>query len=219
MKSTVVRLGSFAGAGRRFGHGRCRGSAIARGPAELYERAGFRPGSVDDWTAATLNYPLTTGDHLWTDPAGERKCTSDPRPSAWRPKTALAFLNLDDRTVQISLTQGTLNVHLRFLAPDEVFEVDTPSVSVSLLRPGDYRIDADGEHNLAAVAVRGGEAEVGGGGAAFTVHPRESARISGLESVSQEIGPPPPPEGSTIGAPCATGARSSLFRPAMWDAR
>src|ERR1041385_471446 len=27
----------------------------------------FRPDSVDDWTAATLNYPLTTGDHLWTD--------------------------------------------------------------------------------------------------------------------------------------------------------
>src|SRR5256886_15347096 len=31
----------------------------------------FRPGSVDDWATATANYPLTTGDHLWTD-AGAR---------------------------------------------------------------------------------------------------------------------------------------------------
>src|SRR2546427_1693076 len=27
----------------------------------------LRPGSVDDWATATVNYPLTTGDHLWTD--------------------------------------------------------------------------------------------------------------------------------------------------------
>jgi hypothetical protein len=24
----------------------------------------FRPGTVEEWTAASLNYPLTTGDHL-----------------------------------------------------------------------------------------------------------------------------------------------------------
>src|SRR3989449_206970 len=27
----------------------------------------FRPGDVDDWTDATINYPLHNGDHLWTD--------------------------------------------------------------------------------------------------------------------------------------------------------
>src|SRR6266566_3977509 len=27
----------------------------------------FRPGDVDDWVAATVNYPLHNGDHLWTD--------------------------------------------------------------------------------------------------------------------------------------------------------
>ena len=25
----------------------------------------FRPGTVDEWTAATLNYPVYEGDHLW----------------------------------------------------------------------------------------------------------------------------------------------------------
>jgi hypothetical protein len=196
MKSTVVRLGvllALAGASAMADAGDPP-SRVARlnylsGPVS------FRPGSVEDWTAASLNYPLTAGDRLWTDAGAQTEMHIGSTALRMAPETALAFLNLDDRTVQISLTQGTLNVHLRFLAPDEVFEVDTPSVSVSLLRPGDYRIDADGEHNLAAVAVRGGEAEVGGGGAAFTVHPRESARISGLESVSQEIGPLPPPEG------------------------
>src|SRR5262245_13663665 len=27
----------------------------------------FRPGTVEDWAEATLNYPMTTGDHLWSD--------------------------------------------------------------------------------------------------------------------------------------------------------
>src|SRR5258706_13669648 len=31
----------------------------------------FRPGTMDEWCVATLNYPLTVGDHLWTD-AGAR---------------------------------------------------------------------------------------------------------------------------------------------------
>src|SRR5579872_2759406 len=33
----------------------------------LSGQVSFRPGSVEDWGEATLNYPLTTGDHLWAD--------------------------------------------------------------------------------------------------------------------------------------------------------
>src|ERR1700679_1584309 len=29
----------------------------------------FQPASVDTWTGATLNYPLTTGDHIYADVA------------------------------------------------------------------------------------------------------------------------------------------------------
>ncbi len=31
----------------------------------------FHPESVDEWAPATLNYPLTIGDHLWTDQDGQ----------------------------------------------------------------------------------------------------------------------------------------------------
>src|SRR5258708_28682309 len=27
----------------------------------------FRPSSLSDWTDASLNYPLTIGDHIWSD--------------------------------------------------------------------------------------------------------------------------------------------------------
>ena len=44
----------------------------------------FRPGSVEDWGAATLNYPLTTGDHLWADDGAYAE-----RRQLERPKRAL----------------------------------------------------------------------------------------------------------------------------------
>lgn len=92
------------------------------------------------------------------------------------------ILNLDDRIVQLSLTAGSLNIHVRHMGPDQVFEVDTPTAAISLLRPGDYRFLVDGDKNLTVVTVRSGESEVTGGGAAFRIHPAQTASLSGVDA-------------------------------------
>jgi hypothetical protein len=153
----------------------------------------FRPGSVEEWTAATLNYPLTTGDHLWTDSGARTEMHIGSTAVRMASQTALSFINLDDRTVQLSLTQGALDVRIRYLGEGEIFEVDTPNAAISLLRPGAYRIDADGDRNVTSVTVRGGEAEVNAGGSAFPVRAQESARVSGMDTVTQEVVAAPPP--------------------------
>src|SRR5271157_663114 len=153
----------------------------------------FRPGTVEEWTTASLNYPLTTGDHLWADAGARVEMHVGSTAIRMGSQTALAILNLDDRMTQLSLTQGVLGVHLRYLGDQEAFEIDTPNVAVSLLRPGDYRIDVDSDGNITNVAVRGGEAAVTGGGAAFPVHPGQEARISGFDTVSHEVGSVLPP--------------------------
>ena len=152
----------------------------------------FRPGSVEEWTEATLNYPLTPGDRLWTQPGAQAELHTGSTAIRMASETALAILNLDDRAVQLSLTQGALNVHIRDLAFNESFEVDTPNAAIALLRPGDYRIDADGDKGLTVAAVRDGEADVTAGGATTPVRMRESMRISGVDQVAQEAGPVPP---------------------------
>src|SRR5262249_4103838 len=86
----------------------------------------YRPGAVEEWAAASVNYPLTTGDHLWTDAGAQAEMHVGGNAVRMSSETALAFLNLDDRTVQISVTQGSVQIHLRGLEPDETFEVDTP---------------------------------------------------------------------------------------------
>jgi hypothetical protein len=155
----------------------------------------FRPGSVEEWTAATLNYPLTIGDHLWTDAASQVEMHIGSTAVRMGQATAFSILNLDDRMAQLSITQGTLELHIRDLAPGEAWEIDTPNSAISLLGPGDYRVDADGDRNVTTFTVRNGAAEfsAGQGAAPFPVRMGETARISGLDSVTQEIVPAAPP--------------------------
>jgi hypothetical protein len=155
----------------------------------------FRPGTVDEWTAATLNYPIYNGDHLWADRGARAELHIGSTALRMDSETALAILNLDDRTVQLSLTGGALEVRLRALDDSESFEVDTPNAAVTLLRAGEYRLFVDGEGNLTTVTVRGGDAEVTGGGSAFTVHARESARLSGADdSFRGDVNSAAPPD-------------------------
>ncbi len=155
----------------------------------------FRPGTVDEWTAATVNYPLYNGDHLWADRDARTELHVGSTALRMGPETALAVLNLDDRMVQLSLTSGTLHVRLRFLGDGESFEVDTPNSAVTLLRAGEYRLFVDADRNLTAVTVRGGDAEVTGGGQAFTLHARESAQFAGaVDNFSSRLDPAPPPD-------------------------
>jgi hypothetical protein len=154
----------------------------------------FRPGSVDDWAPATPNYPLTTGDHLWADKGAQAEMHIGSTAVRLNSETALAFLNVDDRTVQLSLTAGTIHVRMRNLGDDQSFEVDTPNVAITLLRPGDYRISADGDNAMSFLAVRAGDAELTAGGTAFPVHARQAARITGTDSVSRDLVDVPPPD-------------------------
>jgi hypothetical protein len=153
----------------------------------------FRPGSVDDWAAATLNYPLSTGDHLWTDAGAQAELHVGSTAVRMDSQTALGIVNLDDRVVQLSLTAGALNIHIRAMRPDEIYEVDTPNAAVTL-RPGDYRFNVDGDRNLTAVTPFEGEADIAGGGANFPVYARQTAHLSGTDTLAQEITPAVAPD-------------------------
>ena len=163
-------------------------------PPSRVARLNFLEGSVslqpnghDDWTAATPNYPLTTGDRLWADDRSRAELHIGSTALRLDDHTAVAFLNLDDRMTQVRLSDGTLNISIRRLDQDESYEIDTPNGAVTLLRPGAYRIDADPDRQLTTVTVRNGEAEITAGGQAFPVHARQSAFINGTDQPSTEV--------------------------------
>src|SRR5579863_4132421 len=139
----------------------------------------FQPGSVEDWVPATLNRPLTTGDRLWTEAGARAEMNLGSAALRLNGRTNFAFLNLDDRTTQIQVSLGTVSVRVRRLAEDESFEIDTPQLALTLLRPGEYRVDVNEQGDTSIVSVRGGEAEANAGTQAITVHARDQLRVTG----------------------------------------
>jgi hypothetical protein len=147
----------------------------------------FRPAGIEDWSSATINYPVTIGDRVWTDRGSRVELHIGSTAIRLGPQTDFDILNLSDDATQLSLSQGSIIVHIDRLDSDDTFEIDTPNAAVSLLRPGFYRIDVSSDGDNSYVTVRRGQAEVTAEGNAFTVDPNESATIFGVDSVSYDI--------------------------------
>jgi hypothetical protein len=141
--------------------------------------ASFRPASVDEWTNATLNYPLTIGDHLWTDRGARAELDLGTMVVRIAPLTEFSILNLDDRTAQLRVTQGSVAVRVRERGDDEDLEVDTPNGAADLLGPGNYRIDVNENGDASNVTVRHGEAEVTSAEATYPVQAAQTFALNG----------------------------------------
>ncbi|HEX2791645.1 MAG TPA: DUF6600 domain-containing protein [Steroidobacteraceae bacterium] len=118
-----------------------------------------QPAGVDDWSAATINRPLTSGDQLWSDRGSRAEIEFGSATLSIAENTSVALLNLSDDAVQLQLSAGTINITQRDPDPAASFETDAPNASVSLARPGGYRIGVDAAGST-TVAIRNGQAQV-----------------------------------------------------------
>ena len=163
------------------------GGAGADPPSQV-ARLGYMSGAVslspagdDNWFEATANRPLTTGDRLWVDDDSRAELQTGGALVRMNGGTSVSVLNLDDEITQLQLTQGSLNVRVRRLARDEVFEVDTPNLAFTLREPGAYRIDVDPDGDATTIVVRQGQGEAYGEDAAYVIDARQAYRFTGTD--------------------------------------
>ncbi len=147
----------------------------------------FQPAGESEWVEAVANRPMTTGDRLWADRDGRAEVELGSASIHLAPNTGFSLLNLDDRTVQIELSSGTLDLRIRRLDRDSVFEVDTPNQALTALQPGRYRIEASEDGNYTVVTIREGEGESTGNGQAYTIHAGQRITLSGNDSLNAEL--------------------------------
>jgi len=156
----------------------------------------LQPAGVQEWTAATLNRPLTTGDRLWSDQNSRAELDLGTVAVRLGSNTGFAFLNLDDHSVQMQLSAGTIIVAVRDLQGGESYEVDTPNIAVALQQPGVYRVEVNDQGTATAAAVSSGAAQaVGGGGQAVSILAQQAVIFTGVETLAWQS--------NTLGAPDA----------------
>jgi hypothetical protein len=123
---------------------------------------GLLPAGEKDWSDASVNRPLTTGDRLSSGQGARAELDLDGAALRIAQNTDFGFLTLNDQMTQVELTQGTLNVAVRQLGEGESYEIDTPTVALVVDQPGTYRVDISGDGKATRVTDFDGNAVVYG---------------------------------------------------------
>jgi hypothetical protein len=144
------------------------------------------PASVNEFSPAELNYPLTTGDRVWADNGGEAEIEAGQLAARLGEVTDLSVTAMTDTLTQFGLGQGS--VHLRTFALDQgtTTELDTPNIAVTVLQPGDVRVDVDPNSDTTIVTLISGQVEVDGNGLQQTLEPGQRVQFAGTDPVSAQ---------------------------------
>jgi len=151
----------------------------------------YQPAGEQDWVDANPNRPLTTGDDLWADRNSRGEIHIGSTAIRLGNETGISFLNLDDRTVQLQLAQGVIEVHVRHLDSGEAFEIDTPNLAFTVTRAGVYHIKTSPDGDSTVIIVREGAGEVTGGGQSWELGAGGRFIFRGTDELNYEAGDAP----------------------------
>lgn len=147
----------------------------------------FLPAGQNEWSEATLNYVVTTGDRLYTDRGARAELEIGPYTIRLWQQTDLTVTNLSDQIMQLGLNQGSLRVSVYQLPEGNTVEIDTPNGALNIERKGAYRADADPNGNRTLLEVNDGKVEVTGGDASQTVESGQAALLTGNNPVQVQF--------------------------------
>jgi len=140
----------------------------------------------NEWDDAIENLPLTIGDRIFAPEGGRAEVQlSSGNFVRLAPRSYFNTLNLGDDIKQFYLGEGAASFNIRRLQSEEVIEIDTPNVSVTLDEPGTYRIAVDEDGN-SRITVRRGRVMVAASGRQIAVENSE-IRVYGIDSPRYEI--------------------------------
>src|ERR1700733_15385800 len=143
----------------------------------------------DQWTAAAMNYPVASGESLWTEPNASAQIMISSSRIALAGGTELDVGTLDSSGLQATLPQGEIYLHLVNLAQNETWSVQTPRGLVTFGGAGRYGVAAGDTQNPTTVTVLEGSAQVTGPGLSLQVAQGQTATITGTDTLHGSVGP------------------------------
>jgi hypothetical protein len=151
--------------------------------AQIQGQVSIEPAGVNQWTAATDNYPMSSGDRLYAaEDARAELQLEQTAVRVWH-LTDLTITNLTDTITQLGLAQGSLHVRSFGLTPGNTLEIDTPNGAITVVQPGDVRIDAYLGDGGTLVTVNSGAVDLSGPGLSQSLGAGQSMRLTNANPV------------------------------------
>ncbi|HQT86588.1 MAG: hypothetical protein B7Z58_16040 [Acidiphilium sp. 37-64-53] len=148
----------------------------------------FDSAGASQWSAAALNYPVTSGDALYTQPGAEAAVAIDWSRMTLNEATELQVTTIGPQVVDAALSQGEVYVDVRNLAPGASYAITTPRGTVTIARDGQYDIVAGDQTAPTTVTVISGAAQLQGQNVSLDIAPGETATLQGADPVTAALG-------------------------------
>ncbi len=198
----------------------------------------FHSANQDQWITATQNYPVATGDAVWTQPQAAASVMVDSTRLALSGGTELTAQEIDQSTITAALSQGEVFLDVADLQQGQSVVITTPRGTAQITGNGEYELYAGDSGTPTYVTTVTGSLQFTGLGAttAQSVGAQQTLVVQGtnpvqaqlgamqqdqfLTSMLQQIAPPPPPTTAQPPAACAqmTGA-AVLSQYGTWQAQ
>ena len=94
------------------------------------------------WAPATVNYPMTAGTSLWTEPGAKAEIQIGAARIDLDGGTEVDIVAVDDQNVDVNVPQGRADIHLHGRQPNENYEATLPRGTAALMVDGTYRLIA-----------------------------------------------------------------------------
>jgi hypothetical protein len=115
----------------------------------------LQPSGETDWSQASPNYTITTGDRLYTDQGARAELEAGSFAVRMSETTDLTLANFNDQILQLGVGQGSVRVSVFDLPAGQTVEIDTPNGALTAQSPGVYRVDVDPNNGTRVVAFNG----------------------------------------------------------------
>jgi hypothetical protein len=143
---------------------------------------------VTEWSAATLNTPVSNGDSFWTQPQSSATIEIGADHFVLNATTELDIASLDQSQFIGSAAQGEIYLALPELPQGQSFTINTPRGGVQISATGQYDIVAGDTAAPTTVTVISGSATVTGAGVNLNVGANQEATISGTDHLVGVVG-------------------------------
>jgi FecR protein len=148
-------------------------------PQYLAGEVSVQPHGVGAWIPGSIFRALTNADNVWADKNSRAELNLGSGRLRIDSETSLTLTKVTDRSVQVELHQGALNVHVHRLGEGEMYEIDTPNLAFTVTKAGDYRVDVFPNQDTTIVTVRQGEGQATGHERTVSVHAGERTEFGG----------------------------------------
>jgi hypothetical protein len=157
-------------------------------------KVSFQPSGETDWSEASVNRPVTTGDRLYTDQGARAELEVGTFTVRLSQGTDVTLANLNDQIMQLGVGQGTLRVTVYEMPQGDSVEIDTPNGALILQTAGSYRVDTAPDGNSTQVTVNAGTLQISAGDLSKTLQSGQAVQLTGTGPVMAASLSAPPPD-------------------------